>query len=363
MGRKAATAARRKARNPGDKMAALDVCVCTHNPRRALLSEVLAALAKQTLASGAFRVVIVDNLSSPPLTPAVLEPLKRRGVEARIVVEEQLGLTQARQRAARETNAEWICFVDDDNVLAPDYLQAAVDFIQLNPDVGAFGGKLLLPDAIKAPHWSKPFLPFLGIKDIGDEPKSALSSSWCECEPAGAGAVVHRSVMDAFCKLVRECPEAFALGRKGTGLASCDDSLLMRGSFKLGRMVAYHPKLVLEHHINPNRIKLSYLMRLMYAYGESQVLLERVLVGDAPVPEHYGTLRKSLSTLAYVVKKEWKQSPAFGLAMIGYHFSAWRAHQRTKSVLQGELKQPVRLAIIGRCISEWLAHLRTRKMA
>lgn len=308
----------------------LDVCICTHNPRLDLIGKVIAALAEQSAASDTFRVVIVDNMSSPPLEAALLKPLTRRGVEARIVVEPELGLTSARLRAARETKAEWICWVDDDNVLAPDYLQVAIDYIRENPNVGSFGGKLLLPESIHAPAWSKPFLPFLGIKDIGDETKSTLSATWCDSEPAGAGAVVHRSVMDAFCKLVAERPEALSLGRKGRGLASCDDSLLMRGSFKLGRTIAYHPKLVLQHHINPNRIKFGYLVRLMYAYGESQVLLERMLTGDVPTPDHYRTPKKTLRTMLYVVKTEWENSPAFGLAMAGYHFSAWRAYRRVQ---------------------------------
>lgn len=309
----------------------IDICICTHNPRQDLFVKVIASLADQTASSNSFRVVIVDNMSSPPLKASLLEPLKRRGVEARIVVEQALGLTSARLRAARETEGEWICWVDDDNILAPDYLQMAIDYIRENPNVGSFGGKLLLPASINAPTWSTPFLPFLGIKDIGDEAKSALSMTWCDSEPAGAGAVVHRSVMDAFCRLVTERPEALSLGRKGRGLASCDDSLLMRGAFKLGRTTAYNPKLVLQHYINPDRIKLVYLMRLMYAYGESQVLLEHVLSGGAPTPEYYSTPSKTFGTIVYVIKSEWKKSPAFGLAMVGYHFSAWRAYRRIKT--------------------------------
>lgn len=332
MGRKTAKSLPQKAQHQGGDAVELDVCICTHNPRRDLMKKVIAALAKQTAPSHAFRVVIIDNMSSPPIESALLEPLRRRGVKARIVPEQKLGLTAARLRAASETKNKWICWVDDDNVLAPDYLKTAADYIRANPNVGAFGGKLLLPESIPAPAWSKPFLPFLGIKDMGDETTSALSASWCESEPAGAGAVVHRSVMDAFCKLLAERPEALSLGRKGSGLASCDDSLLMRGAFHLGRTIAYHPKLVLDHYINPNRIKLSYLMRLMYAYGESQVLLERVLLGQAPLPEYYSTPKKTLSTMLYVVKQEWQKSPAFGLAMVGYHFSAWRAYRRASAM-------------------------------
>lgn len=310
----------------------IDVCICTHNPRQDLLALVLNSLAAQTASADLFRVVVIDNASTPPLQTEMLAPLQRRGVVARIVFEPRLGLTQARVRAAAETDADWVCFVDDDNVLCEGYLEAAIAFARAHPNVGAFGGKLLLPASIEAPGWTRPFLPFLGVKDLGENVRTALSPHWCECEPAGAGAVVHRSVLQAFCTLVADCPDALALGRKGTGLASCDDSLLMRGSYNLRREVAYEPSMVLYHHINPSRLSFGYLAKLMFAYGESQVVLERVLGGDAAAEaRHYRSPLTALRTLLHAFLRDARKSPAFGLAMLGYHYSAWRAHGRMRA--------------------------------
>lgn len=327
-----ATSATRETRPAASARVAVEVCICTHNPRPALLVEVIAALARQTASANAFNVVLIDNLSDPPLSADALAPLHARGINARVVVERALGLTQARLRAARETKSDWICFVDDDNVLEPNYLEAVLDHIQIHPQAGAFGGKLLLPASVDAPRWTAPFLPFLGIKDLGGQPQEALSASWVECEPAGAGAVVHRSVVDAFCKLVADRPSALSLGRKGQGLASCDDSALMRGSYKLGRTVAYNPNLVLQHHIDPSRLRVGYLMRLMYAYGESQVILERVLESGAPTGKHYSSPIIVFRTLLSNFLRDCKKSLAFGVAMLGYHISTWRAHRRLKAL-------------------------------
>lgn len=309
----------------------VDVCICTHNPRPDLLANVVLALAGQTAESDSFRVILIDNLSAPPVSADVLVPLRARGIDARIVVEPALGLTQARLRAAREADGEWICFVDDDNVLASNYLQVAFDHIRARPDAGAFGGRMLLPASVPSPRWAEPFLPFLGIKDLGNCPQEALAEQWVECEPAGAGAVVHRSVIDAFCTLVAQRPAALELGRKGQGLASCDDSALMRGAFKLGRTVAYDPDLVLDHHINPSRLRFGYLMRLMYAYGESQVMLERVLGTSVTHDRHYSSPLVVFRTLLSNFMRDCKKSLPFGIAMVGYHFSAWRAHRRLKA--------------------------------
>lgn len=310
---------------------AVDVCICTHNPRPDLLAAVIRALASQTAKSESFNVIVIDNMSEPPVSADVLAPLAAGGVDARIVVEPALGLTQARLRAGREAKGEWICFVDDDNVLAPNYLEAVLDHIRTHPESGAFGGRMLLPASVSSPRWAAPFLPFLGIKDLGDRPQEALAAQWVECEPAGAGAVVHRSVMDAFCTLVAERPAALELGRKGQGLASCDDSALMRGSYKLGRTVAYDPDLVLDHYINPSRLRFAYLMRLMYAYGESQVMLERVLDTNVAHERHYSSPMVVFRTLLSNFMRDCKKSLPFGIAMVGYHFSAWRAHRRLRA--------------------------------
>jgi glycosyltransferase involved in cell wall biosynthesis len=326
-----ATSTTREPRQGAPVRLVVDVCICTHNPRADLLAEVLAALAGQTAESESFRVILIDNTSEPPVRAEVLAPLHARGIDARIVVEQALGLTQARLRAAREAQGEWICFVDDDNVLAPNYLQVVLDHIRARPEAGAFGGRMLLPTSVQSPRWAAPFLPFLGIKDLGDDPQEALAPQWVECEPAGAGAVVHRSVMDAFCTLVTQRPAALELGRKGQGLASCDDSALMRGAYKLGRTVAYDPGLVLDHYINPSRLRFGYLMRLMYAYGESQVMLERILDTGVAHERHYASPIVAFRTLLSNFMRDCKKSVPFGIAMVGYHFSAWRAHRRLRA--------------------------------
>ena len=61
------------------------------------------------------------------------------GITARIVCEPELGLYAARHRAIRETDGDWIIFVDDDNELRPDYVSEGVRFISEHPEVGCFG--------------------------------------------------------------------------------------------------------------------------------------------------------------------------------------------------------------------------------
>src|SRR4030095_1866009 len=100
----------------------LSVAICTHNPRADYFARTLDGLRAQTLSRNEWELLIVDNASAPPLAPDL--SWHPRG---RIVREERAGLTPARTCAIRSTIADLIVFVDDDNVLAPDYLALCLE--------------------------------------------------------------------------------------------------------------------------------------------------------------------------------------------------------------------------------------------
>ena len=72
----------------------ISVVICSHNPREDYLRRVLAALKAQTLPKEQWELLLIDNASK--------EPLAGRWVfwhpYARIIRENQLGLTPARLR-------------------------------------------------------------------------------------------------------------------------------------------------------------------------------------------------------------------------------------------------------------------------
>ena len=98
----------------------LSVVICTHNPWRDYLERTLKALQGQTLPADGWELVVVDNASTPPLANSL--DLSWHS-PSRIVSEPELGILPARVRGLSETIAPLILFVDDDNVLAPDYLE------------------------------------------------------------------------------------------------------------------------------------------------------------------------------------------------------------------------------------------------
>jgi glycosyltransferase involved in cell wall biosynthesis len=310
----------------------LDVCLCTHHPRRDVLDLALRSLARQTTGPGAFRVIVVDNASTPPLGEDVLAPLRDARIEATLTREERPGLARARLHAIRRTGAPWMLFIDDDNELADGFVAEGLAFIASRRGVGCFGGKLQLPPSLRAPRWAEPFLPYLGIRDAGDEIILGAAAHWGPWEPAGAGFWIRRDQLEAYQARLEGDPRTLALGRTGRdGLASCEDSLMAREGLRLGLLNAYNPRLVLRHHLDPSRFRLRYLCRLMRGYGASHVLLEALLCADAgravETPARYRGVR-FLRSLASEVNAARKRSVRFAIARAVYHWSARSAYLR-----------------------------------
>src|SRR4051812_49081425 len=103
-------------------MPGVSVIICAHNPRPDYLQRALDALKAQSLPQPQWELLLIDNASKEPLASAYDLSWHSR---ARHIRENELGLTAARLCGIRESTGELLVFVDDDNVLAPDYLANA----------------------------------------------------------------------------------------------------------------------------------------------------------------------------------------------------------------------------------------------
>lgn len=303
----------------------LSVCICTYNPNRALFARVLEAIAAQT--NAAFDVLIVDNASTSALDESVLAPLTARGITARIVREDTPGLIHARLCAIAATTSEWMLCVDDDNILAPDYVAEGLAFIAAHSDVAAFGGKLALPADTRVPAGVAPFLPYLAVRDAGEDIMKGVSEKWEAWEPPAAGAFIARAVLEDFAAFVHANANASALGRAPGSFASCEDSLLMHSAYRVGRATAYNPRLRLEHHVDPARFGFSNLVRLMEGYGRSHAVLENLLRGPIPAPAYYRTPMHDAAVALATGLNDLKLSARYAYARARYHLAAGRAYR------------------------------------
>lgn len=236
----------------------LSVIIPTHNPDSGRLARTLDGLKAQTLPTSQWETLLVDNASVIPVETKALDHL-------RVVREPQLGLTAARRRGFAEARGEFAVLVDDDNVLAPDYLATVLALFAAHPRVGALGGKSEPDFAIAPPPWTEEFHPLLALRDLGPEPLLSTGlrdaatgrNEYPSFAPIGAGMALRRSSWTAWLQSA-----AATSDRRGDELTSGGDNDIVLCIMRAGWEVGYFPTLSLRHLIPASRLEEGYLARL-----------------------------------------------------------------------------------------------------
>ena len=145
-------------------MISISAIICTHNPRPDYLRRVLDALKAQTLPKEQWELLLVDNASVKPLARSwdlSWHP------QARQIREDELGLTPARLRGIAEAEGGLLVFIDDDNILAPDYLERAAAIPGSYSHIGVFGAGTLEPEFEEEPEPAvRPWLRMLALRTV-----------------------------------------------------------------------------------------------------------------------------------------------------------------------------------------------------
>lgn len=253
----------------------LSVILPTHNPHRGRLARTLAGLRAQTMPVSTWELVVVDNASTPAL--AADELAAHAPANFRIVRETQLGLTPARRRGFTETRGEFIVMVDDDNVLAPDYLDQVAAIFGAHSKLGAIGGKSIGELETRRPAWwQTEFDGLLALRDLGDAPLTCGSlfnsragrNEYPLCAPIGAGMALRRAALAPW--LADTTTEALP-DRRGNALSSSGDNDIVLSVLRAGWSVGYFPALALTHLIPSARLQPDYLARLNRGIADSWV--------------------------------------------------------------------------------------------
>ena len=258
---------------------AVSVVLCTYNPRETCMRRCLAGLQAQTLPKETWEFVVVDNRSDRPIADRFDFSWHPR---ARMVREETIGLTPARLRGISETQGALLVFVDDDNVLDPDYLEQSVRIAQTYEFLGSWSGQCRPVFEQPPPEWTRRYWGNLCIR-IFDQPVWSNLPRLGETMPAGAGLCIRRDVGRTYLDLHESGERAFQFDRTGTSLISGGDNDLAACACRIGLGVGLFPELKLRHLIPPQRLTRDYLMRLVEGIAFSSTLLDAQW--QAPTPE------------------------------------------------------------------------------
>jgi glycosyltransferase involved in cell wall biosynthesis len=259
-------------------MPALSVIICSHNPRPAYLARALDALRGQTLPQDRWELLLVDNATPKPLATAWDLSWHCR---ANHILEPELGLAAARRCGMRGARADLLVFLDDDNVIAPDYLAQALRIGSEYPSIGVFGSGSIIGEFEQVPPAHlRNYLRYLALREI-DEPQFSRDGMSKRAKPWGAGLCTRAEIAVTYCESsIRSC--VAISGRRGEDLVGGEDDEISIIACNMGFEIGIFPELKLTHLIPPTRISDQYLIKIREGLALTDLLLAYKWQGDVP---------------------------------------------------------------------------------
>jgi len=258
---------------------AVSVLICSHNPRGEYLQRVIEALRLQTFDKRKWELLLIDNASPHPLREVYDLSWHPSGRHLSV---DKLGKTHALLQGIKEAQSEILVIVDDDNVLAPDYLESVFTLFEENFFLGVIGGVIQGEFEVDPPQWSLPFLHYLAIIDNGNRPLYALSPDMTVYIPPGAGMGIRKTVAEYYAEQIKTDPTRQGLDPVGEKLSRAGDTDLALCAFDVGLARGYCPQLRLRHLIPKNRLEPEYMVRLIEGTIYSVTLLSLIKGLKAP---------------------------------------------------------------------------------
>jgi glycosyltransferase involved in cell wall biosynthesis len=243
------------------KTPALSVIICTHNPRTDYLCEALGGLRAQTLPTSEWELLVLDNASDELVRDRFELGWHPRG---RHLCELKIGKTNALLMGIRESRGDLIVLVDDDNVLAPDYLEQAERIEREWPKIGAWGGSIVAQYEAQPPEWLTPYKCYLSVREIAkDQWFNLTRPELYGSLPYGAGMCVRRMVAEEYARLLDADPVRRRLDRCGNSLVSSGDTDLALVACDRGFGVGLFAALKLTHLIHRGRLTEPYMQQML----------------------------------------------------------------------------------------------------
>lgn len=242
----------------------MSVVVATRD-RAALLDDCLSHLAVQDVPRAEFEVIVVDNGSSDD-TPAVVARWMRRSTVFRSHLEPSPGLSIARNAGLAAARAPFVAFVDDDARVARGWLRALIDAYARHPELVALGGRVDLALLRDRPRWLTPAVEsWYSALDLGDAPLVVAAP----LTVSGANMSFRRQA------LVDIGGFPTSLGRVGSSLLSNEETYVVTRLREEGGAVGYEPLARAAHVVQPERLRLRWILARTLAQGRSDFLEER----------------------------------------------------------------------------------------
>ena len=240
----------------------ISVIICTYN-RDKYIYNTLKAVAENGLPTDEYEIILVNN-NSTDRTEEFCKLFQKDypDIPYHYFMEENQGLSYARNRGIKQAHGDILLFLDDDAIIQENYFYNLKRHLKNYPYIMAFGGKIIpvFETGITPKWYSKWTMSCVSTFDKGKKVNFFKGNSY----PIGANmgvkaeCIAHVALFDT------------ELGRKKESLAGGEEKDFFLRMKKLNYPILYCPDVVVEHIIPERRTTNEYVKNLAMGIGKSE---------------------------------------------------------------------------------------------
>lgn len=234
----------------------LSTIVCTYN-RSKLLKKCLDSLLHQL--TDETEIIVIDNNSHDD-TAQVVNEFNFQKANIRYICETEVGLSYARNRGVKESQADWILFLDDDAIAFPELVERTLYLVNRG-DFDCVGGMYYGYYEGDKPKWIS--------SDFGS--KNLYSHILKECPytiPSG-GIVLYKKSM-----LHKLNGFSSNFGMSGEVKNLGEETELQYRASKLNYKIGFDPELKVHHLVKPEYLTIYWFLKRPFLEGKNSAKIQ-----------------------------------------------------------------------------------------
>lgn len=248
------------------------IIICSYNGEERIARAIESVLKQEEYSKLVDKFILVDN-NSTDTTQRIMKQYQVKIDSISYIYEARQGLSYARLAGVERTSSEWIVFIDDDNILDPNWLFEAYQYIMKNAKVGVFNGAVVPLTEFEITEEEEMNLQIAcGGLALTHLKRTDIDVNELKNKhhgvPFGAGLVIKNAPLQKLAKR----GWLGNTGRNGGRLTSGEDTEMCLFVQQCGFEFGFNPKMVMEHLIPRGRLDMSYLRKLWGSFAEGDYI-------------------------------------------------------------------------------------------
>ena len=240
----------------------VSVVICSYN-RAAYIGGALDSLYQQTASKDNFEVIVVDNNSTDD-TEQVVAKWRAENQEGNFhySTETNQGASFARNTGAAAAKGQWLCFMDDDAIATPSYIENIIQHIHAKPETIGFGGRIIPKYIPSEPEWMSYYVSSLvGNFDYAPNACAFENGKY----PIESNMIVKKDIYESIGGFNTALP-----GVVGTLRIGGEGKELFYKILALGHTIYYDPSICVHHVVEVKKLTSEYMYRVASGIGRGE---------------------------------------------------------------------------------------------